>query len=626
MSTLKRLHDKAKSRRDGRPAFTLLELIVVLLVLGILAAIAVPTFNRVKENATVRVAQTTLEAIDRNGEAIARSDGNASDEAIAAAVESELPDQAGLTVTVGSGADADKITVTYVRGGITATGSVTFTDGVGTIVDAVVDGGAGGGSSSTTSTTAAPSFSLSYASTAFSLAATSETKSPNVSGGTASSYSYTGTLPTGVSFDTSTGVFTGPGSWGVSASALAVGDGHSCVRTSAGNVRCWGQSSQGALGDGAFSGSSTPVVVRTSATDSSPLSGVTQVSTNADTTCALLTSTQVRCWGVYAGLGNNGNGSSSGVPVAVHTSAADSSPLTGVTSVHVAQGGHVCAVLTSTQVRCWGSNWKGQLGDGTSTGNLSFYRMAPVVVLNADGSPLTGVTAVTGGQEFTCALLQSTQVRCWGRRDMLGDGSTDGGSISTSPVTVSTSASDATPLSGVVAIESGGYSTCALLSSGEARCWSSIPTVLETSATDSSPLTGISSFSGGDLHTCAVLTTGQARCWGSNGSGQLGDGTTTTRNSPVVVLNAGGSPLTGVTAIGAGSWNYHTCALMNDGGVKCWGGNSNNVLGTGTPNQNSGSPVSVAGLGNPGWPASITVTVTSSTGTTTNTNVTLTNS
>lgn len=48
MFTLKRLHDKAKSRRDGRPAFTLLELIVVLLVLGILAAIAVPTFNRVK--------------------------------------------------------------------------------------------------------------------------------------------------------------------------------------------------------------------------------------------------------------------------------------------------------------------------------------------------------------------------------------------------------------------------------------------------------------------------------------------------------------------------------------------------------------------------------------------------
>jgi len=142
MSTLKRPHRQARSRRSGKPAFTLLELIVVLLVLGILAAIAVPTFNTVKENSVKRVAQTTLEAAARNGEAIAKSDLNASDEAIATAVESEFTDANGLTVTV----SGDTVTVTQVSGSITASGSVEFVDGVGTITAAAIAGGGGGGS------------------------------------------------------------------------------------------------------------------------------------------------------------------------------------------------------------------------------------------------------------------------------------------------------------------------------------------------------------------------------------------------------------------------------------------------------------------------------------------------
>jgi prepilin-type N-terminal cleavage/methylation domain-containing protein len=156
MSTLKRLHSQARARRQGKPAFTLLELIVVLLVLGILAAIAVPTFNRVKENSVTRVAQTTLEAIDRNGEAIAISDQNMSDEQIAAAALAEMPTQPGLTIT----RDGAEITVENSSGSIVASGTVTFSNGVGTIVPATVGGSGGGsGSSSTTSTTVAPAVS-----------------------------------------------------------------------------------------------------------------------------------------------------------------------------------------------------------------------------------------------------------------------------------------------------------------------------------------------------------------------------------------------------------------------------------------------------------------------------------
>ena len=145
MSTLKNLHRQA--RRSKRPAFTLLELIVVLLVLGILAAIAVPTFAKVKENAVTRVVQTTLETLDRNGEAIAVSDYSLSDSQIATAVVAEMTPRAGMTIT----RDGAVITVEYTNASATAAGSVTFSGGVGTLADAGVPAGGGG---------AAPAFML----------------------------------------------------------------------------------------------------------------------------------------------------------------------------------------------------------------------------------------------------------------------------------------------------------------------------------------------------------------------------------------------------------------------------------------------------------------------------------
>jgi prepilin-type N-terminal cleavage/methylation domain-containing protein len=134
MSTLHSLHQQA--RRSKRPAFTLLELIVVLLVLGILAAIAVPTFATVKENAVTRVVQSTLETIDRNGEAIAVSDYAMSDSQIAEAVVAEMTPRAGMTIT----RDGAEVTVEYTNASATADGSVTFSGGIGTIVAADAGG------------------------------------------------------------------------------------------------------------------------------------------------------------------------------------------------------------------------------------------------------------------------------------------------------------------------------------------------------------------------------------------------------------------------------------------------------------------------------------------------------
>jgi alpha-tubulin suppressor-like RCC1 family protein len=105
------------------------------------------------------------------------------------------------------------------------------------------------------------------------------------------------------------------------------------------------------------------------------------------------------------------------------------------------------------------------------------------------------------------------------------------------------------------------------------------------------PISGIG-VAAGDQHTCALLNDRRVRCWGQNDRGQLGDGTVVNRLTPVTV-----SGLAGVSAIAVGG--KHTCALQTDGAVWCWGWNNDGQLGNGTGGNTSSharTPVAVGTL------------------------------
>jgi alpha-tubulin suppressor-like RCC1 family protein len=243
-----------------------------------------------------------------------------------------------------------------------------------------------------------------------------------------------------------------------------------------------------------------------------------------------------------------------------------------------AGGDHTCAVLEGSQLVCWGSNQYGQLGDGTMEDKDS---PSEVTALS------TGVVSVAAGSSHTCAVGNEGDVRCWGQGayGKLGNGS-DTSSLLPVPVT---------GLDDVSALALGQDHSCAFIASSlDIFCWgyneygqlgnngtedSSVPVSVQLAP-------GPSWIAAGFHHTCAVLND-QIGCWGHNEYGCLGDGTSVDRLRPAQVQDISlMDPLT-VTA----GYSF-TCALFTDVGVKCWGCNADGQIGDGS-NENRETPVSV---------------------------------
>ena len=254
----------------------------------------------------------------------------------------------------------------------------------------------------------------------------------------------------------------------------------------------------------------------------------------------------------------------------------------------IAAGGyHTCALASNGTVRCWGDNTTGQLGVGTSA-----QRLAPVQVAGLGSD----IQADAAKGAFSCALTPAGGVKCWGDNSHgeLGDGTL---MQRRTPVAVAGLGS------GVRSIATGDLHTCAVTTAGAVLCWGSniygqlgdgTTTQRQTPVPVAGLGSGVRSIAAGGNHTCAVTTAGAVFCWGDNISGQVGDGTTLKRTTPVVVSGQG----SGVQSIALGF--YHSCALSTGGAVSCWGYNAVGAIGdgsTGDDNHNRLTPVPVTGLG-----------------------------
>lgn len=191
-----------------------------------------------------------------------------------------------------------------------------------------------------------------------------------------------------------------------------------------------------------------------------------------------------------------------------------------------------CALTAGQSVVCWGNNSYGQLGDGTTT-----ERRRPTAV-----SGLSAVQALAPHSAHTCALLQSGGVTCWGENSygQLGDGTT---SAHLTPVDVL--------ITGVQSIATGSAHSCAVLINGGVNCWGWNAAGQLGDGTMTDRLTpvaviglesGVSAIAAGFAHTCALMTTGEVKCWGGNTWGQLGNGETSSGSSiPIAVIGFGAS-------------------------------------------------------------------------------------
>ena len=360
------------------------------------------------------------------------------------------------------------------------------------------------------------------------------------------------------------------------------GGSHSCVISADSKGYCWGNAANGRLGNGSSSpDQTTPVAI----SQGDMPSGATfrEISAGPTHTCAVASDHKAYCWGPS---GNNqlGNGSTSSqtTPTAVSQGAMPS----GATILQIDTGiASSCVIASDNKAYCWGSGSYGRLGNGSNTSQ-------PTAVAVSQGAMPSGATfrQIAVAHNHTCAIGSDNKAYCWGENTdgRLGNGLN---SNTNTPVAVSQGAmpSGAT----VLQIAVGELSTCAVASDHKAYCWghggngrlgngstSSSNTPVAVSQGDMPSGATIIQVTVGGSYACAIASDHKAYCWGDGNYGRLGNGASSgDQTVPDAVLQGAIPSNTAVYDISAG--DAHTCASFANDRVYCWGYGGSGRLGNG---------------------------------------------
>ena len=352
---------------------------------------------------------------------------------------------------------------------------------------------------------------------------------------------------------------------------LSDGGNHTCASRGDGVLHCWGDNSQGQLGDGTTTEQHlNPVPV---------LSAVTGVSAGQDHTCAIIEDEggSLLCWGWNDG-GQLGDGTTTGklVPTPV------SSLASNIIAVSAGER-HTCAIRGNGELLCWGDNSQGQLGDGTVTD-----RPVPTPV----SVPASDIVAVSTGPWHTCAIRENGELLCWGHNSY---GQLGTGTATYYPNPIPTPVPGLT--SGVTAVSAGVSHACAIKEDRELLCWggNSAGALGDGTTTDRFVPTPVSGLASGvaavstGAHTCAIKEDNGLLCWGNNYFGQLGIGSYEMTPLPTAVSMLG----TGVIHVSLGS--VRTSAFV-DGDVLYWWGRYNYLTELGSHSPTAPTPQVIVGF------------------------------
>jgi len=394
------------------------------------------------------------------------------------------------------------------------------------------------------------------------------------------------------------------------AGRLAAGGDHTCAILAGGSVRCWGFGADGQLGYGSkdnIGDDETPA-----SAGSVPLGGgriATAVAAGQFHTCTILDDGSVRCWGFGAdsrlGYGNTRSLGSTPATTPAKLGPVDLGPGRRATAL-TAGAGHTCAILDDGSVRCWGFGANGRLGYGNTSNVGGTPASTPGKLGPVDLGPGRTARAISAGMGHTCAILDDGSVRCWGYNfdgelgyGNLGVGEDVGDTQATLPGKVGPE-----DLGGhrATAISAGGRHTCAILDDGSVRCWGYggagqlgygdtnivgesarfTTTIEEAGPVKLGPGRTARAITAGLNHTCAILDDGSVRCWGYGLAGRLGYGNTSNvGDTPATIPGKVGPVDLGPrrTAIAISAGGAHTCVLLDNDTVRCWGYGANGRLG-----------------------------------------------